>query len=85
MRMLLALAMKLSKVGHGQHRRATAGRSAEERGLKSVIVPLRTKRPSDLGGLGSLQVLMCGAKANRATAGDLATPAPLQTSIEELL
>jgi hypothetical protein len=48
--------------------------SAEQRGLKPVIVPLRSKRPRYLGGCGALQVLMCGSEANRATAGDLPQP-----------
>jgi hypothetical protein len=59
--MSLPLPVKIGKVGHGQHSRATARRSAEQRGLKPVIVPLRSERPRDLGSLGSLQVLMCGA------------------------
>jgi hypothetical protein len=44
--MLLPLPMKIGEVGHGQHRWAAAWRSAEQRGLKPVIVPLGSKRPS---------------------------------------
>jgi hypothetical protein len=33
--------------------------------------PLGSERPRNLGSLGSLQVLMSGAEANRATSGDL--------------
>jgi len=82
MSMLLSLTVKVGEVGHGQHRRAAARRSAEQRGLKSVIVPLRTKRPGNLGSFGSLQILVCGASSFGRL---LATPGPLQTSIEELL
>jgi len=74
MRMPLPLAVKLSKVGHGQHRRATARWSAEQRGLKPVIVPLRPQGPCDLDSVGTLQVLVSGPEANRATAGDLPQP-----------
>src|SRR2546425_10356635 len=66
--------MKLGELGHRQHGRATARSSTEQRGLKPVIVPLRPKRPRDLGSFGPLQILMCGAEANRATAGDLPQP-----------
>src|SRR5579863_9066151 len=69
--MLLPLTMKLGEVGHGQHRWAGARRSAEQRGLKSVIIPLR---PCDLGSFGSLQILVCGAEANRAASGDCSQP-----------
>src|SRR5579863_8301305 len=72
--MLLPLTMKLGEVGHGQHRWAGARRTAEQRGLKPVIIPLRPKRPCDLGSFGSLQILVCGAEANRATSGDLPQP-----------
>src|SRR4051794_23857679 len=74
MRMLLALAVKFSKVGHGQHRRPTARRSAKQRGLKPVVIPLRPHGPCDLGSFGPLQVLVSGTEANRATAGDLPQP-----------
>jgi hypothetical protein len=70
--MLLPLAVKISEVGHRQHRRAAARRTAEQRRLKSVIVPLWSERPRNLGSFGPLQILVCGAQANRATSGDLA-------------
>src|ERR1043166_6770444 len=57
MLMLLSLPMKIGKVRHGQHGRAAAWWSAEQRSLKSVIIPLRSKRPLDLGGFGPLQIL----------------------------
>ena len=63
--------MKLGEVGHGQHRRAAARRPAKQRGLKPVIIPFRSKWPRDLGSFGALQILLCGAEANRATPGDL--------------
>ena len=72
--MLLPLTMKVGKVGHGQHCWAATRRPTEQRGFQPVIVPLRPKRPRDLGSFGPLQVLMCGAEANRATAGDLPQP-----------
>src|ERR1051325_9463279 len=72
--MLLPLPMKIGKVGHGQHRRAAAWRPAEQRGLKTVIVPLESKRPRYLGSFGPLQVLVCGAEANRAASGDRSQP-----------
>jgi hypothetical protein len=72
--MLLPLTMKIGEVGHGQHRRATARRTAEQRCLKPVIVPFRSKRPRDLGSFGPLQILVCGAEANRAASGDLPQP-----------
>src|SRR5688572_21290680 len=40
-------------------------------GFQPVVVPFGSKRPCDLGGLGSLQVFMCSAEANRTTTGDL--------------
>src|ERR1700690_1641000 len=52
--MLLPLPVKIGEVGHGKHRGATARRPAEQRGLKPVIVPLRSERPRDLGGIGPL-------------------------------
>jgi len=52
MRMALPLPMKLGEVRHRQHRWAAARRSAEQRGLKPIIIPLRPKRPCDLGGFG---------------------------------
>src|SRR5580704_12166361 len=72
--MLLALTMKVSEVRHGQRGWAAAWRPAEQRGLKPVIVPLGSKRPRNLGGLSPLQILMCGAEANRATSGDRSQP-----------
>jgi hypothetical protein len=51
--MLLTLAVKLREVRHGQHGRAAARWPAEQRSLKPVII-LRSKRPPDLGSLGSL-------------------------------
>src|SRR3984885_1639276 len=72
--MLLPLPMKIGEVGHGQHRRTAARRAAEQRGLKPVIVPLGCKRPRDLGSFCALQVLVCGAEANRATSGDRSQP-----------
>jgi hypothetical protein len=84
--MLLPLPMKIGEVGHRQHRRTAARRSAEQRRLKPVIVPLWSERPRDLGSLGPLQVLMCGPEAYRTAAGDLPQPQPhFKTSIEELL
>ena len=38
--MLLPLPVKIGEVGHREHRRAAARRTAEQRRLKSVIVPL---------------------------------------------
>jgi hypothetical protein len=52
--MLLPLAMKIGEVGRGQHRWAATWRSAEQRGFKSVIIPLGSKRPCDLGSFGPL-------------------------------
>src|ERR1700742_4256654 len=72
--MLLSLPVKIGKVGHGQYRRTAARRSAEQRRFQTVIVPLGSKRPRDLGSLGSLQVLVCGAEANRAASGDRSQP-----------
>src|SRR5580658_3024301 len=43
--MLLPLTMKVGEVGHRQYRRTAARRSAEQCGLKPVIIPLRCKRP----------------------------------------
>jgi hypothetical protein len=74
MRMLLRLAVTVGEVGHGQHRRAAARWSAEQRGLKPVIVPLRPQRPCDFGSFGPLQVLVSSPEANRTTAGDLPQP-----------
>src|SRR5215472_5744605 len=84
-RMLLALAMKLSKVGHGQYRRATARRSAEQRGLNPVILPLRPQGPCDLGSFGPPQVLVSCRGQSSNCGRSAATPGPLQTSIEEPL
>jgi hypothetical protein len=50
--------------------------ATEQRGFQPVIVPLQPKRPPDLGSFGPLQVLMCGAEANRATANDCRNPSP---------
>jgi hypothetical protein len=72
--MLLPLTMKIGEVGHRPYRRTAAPQSAEQRGLKPVIIPLRSKRPRDLGSFGPLQILMGGAEANRATPGDLPQP-----------
>src|SRR5215469_5044926 len=69
--MLLPLTMEIGKVGHGQHRRAAAWRTPEQRRLQPIIVPLGSERPYNLGGLGSLQVIVGSAEANRATPGDL--------------
>jgi hypothetical protein len=69
--MLLPLPMKIGEVGHRQHRRTVARWSAEQCRLQPVIVPLGSERPCDLGSFGLLQILVCGAKANRATPGDL--------------
>src|SRR5580658_1350454 len=62
--MLLPLPMKIGEVGHRQRRRTAAWWSAEQRRFQAVIVPLGAERPRNLGSLGSLQVLMCGAEAN---------------------
>src|SRR5580700_1431264 len=67
--MLLPLPVKVGEIGHGQHRRATARRPAEQRRLQPVIVPLRSKRPCDLGSFGPLQILVGSAETNRATPG----------------
>ena len=72
--MLLPLTMKIGEVGHGQHRRTAARRAPEQRGLKSVIVPLWSKRPRNLGGFGPLQVLVGSAEANRAASSDRSQP-----------
>src|SRR5215471_1028385 len=72
--MLLSLTVKIGEIRHGQHRRAAARRSAEQCDLKPVVIPLRSKRPRDLGGFGPLQILMCSAQANRATSGDSSQP-----------
>jgi hypothetical protein len=72
--MLLPLPVKIGEVGHREHRRAAARRTAEQRRLKWVIVPLRSERPRNLGGLGPVQVLVGGAEPNRATSGDLPQP-----------
>src|SRR5215467_12538907 len=69
MSMLLPLTMKVGEVGHGQHGPATARRAAEQRRLKPVIIPLRPKRPRDLGSVSPLQILVGGAEANRAAPG----------------
>ena len=66
--------MKIGEVGHGQYRRTAAWRSAEQCGLKPVIVPLRSERPRNLGSLDSLQVLMSGSQADGATSGDRSQP-----------
>src|SRR5579872_2768360 len=66
--------MKVGEVGHGQDCWAAARRAAEQRGLKPVIVPLGSKWPPDLGSFGPLQVLVCGAEANRAASGDRSQP-----------
>src|SRR5579885_3334463 len=66
--------MKIGEVGHGQYRRTAARWTAKQRDLKPVIVPLRSKRPRDLGGFGPLQVLVCSAEANRAASGDSSQP-----------
>jgi hypothetical protein len=72
--MLLPLPMKIGEVGHRQHRRSAARRPAEQRSLKPIIVPLWSERPRDLGSFGPLQILVCGAKANRAASGDRSQP-----------
>src|SRR5262252_11227035 len=72
--MLLPLPVKIGEVRYGQHRSAAAWRPSEQRGLKPIIVPLRSKRPRDLGSFGSLQILVCGAEANRTASGDRSQP-----------
>jgi hypothetical protein len=74
MRMLLSLSMKIGKGWQGQHGRAATWWPAEQCGLKPNVIPLRSKRPRDLRGFGPLQILVCGAEANRTTAGDLPQP-----------
>ncbi len=69
--MLLPLTMEIGEVRHRQLGRAAARRPAEQRRLQSVIIPLRSEWPCDLGSFGPLQILMGGAEANRAAPGDL--------------
>ena len=84
--MMLPLPVKVGEVRHRQHGRASPWRSAEQRSLQPVFVPILSKRPRNPGGFGPLQILVYGPEADRATAGDLpAAPGPLKTSIEELL
>ena len=72
--MLLSLLVKVGEVRHRQHRRASPWRPTEQRSLQPVFVPLLPKRPRDSGSFGPLQILVYGAEANRATAGDLPQP-----------
>src|SRR5579885_896555 len=72
--MLLPLPMKIGEVGHRQYRWTAARWPTEERRLQAVIVPLGCERPPNVGSLGSLQVLVCGTEANRATSGDRSQP-----------
>src|SRR3974377_1393295 len=72
--MLLSLTMKVGEIGYGQYGRTAARRSAEQRGHKRITVPLGSERPCNVGSFGSLQVLMCGAEANRAASGDRSQP-----------
>ena len=69
--MLPTLTMKVGEVRHAKHCRTAAWWSAEECGLKLVLIPLRPKRPRDVRSFGPLQILVCGGEANRATSGDL--------------
>ena len=66
--------MKVGEVWHRQHRRASPWRTAEQGSLQPVFVPILPKRPRDSGRFGSLQILVNGSEANRATAGDLPQP-----------
>jgi len=42
--------------------------------LKPIFIPILAKRPSDAGRFGSLQILVGGSQADRATAGDRSQP-----------
>jgi hypothetical protein len=72
--MLLPLSVELGEVWHRQHGRAGSRWTAKQSGLQPVVVPILPERPSDSGSFRSLQVLMYGPEANRATAGDLPQP-----------
>jgi hypothetical protein len=70
----LPLLVKLGEVWHRQHGRARSWWTAEQGGFESVFVPIVPERPGDSGSFGSLQILVYGSEANRATAGNLPQP-----------
>jgi hypothetical protein len=72
--MHLPLPMKVGEVWRRQHRPASPWRTAEQRSLQPIFVPILPKRPCDSRRFGSLQILVEGPEANRATAGDLPQP-----------
>jgi len=54
MRMLLSLPMKIGEVRHEQRGRTAARRPAEQRRLQSVIGPIGSERPRNLGSFSPL-------------------------------
>lgn len=48
--------------------------TTEQSSLTPVLIPILSKRPSDASSFGSLQILVSGSEANRATAGDRSQP-----------
>src|SRR5579863_510658 len=72
--MYLPLLVKVGKVRHRQNGGARPWWTAEQGRLQPLFVPILTKRPGDSRRFGSLQILVDGSEANRATTGDLPQP-----------
>jgi hypothetical protein len=72
--MTLSLLMKVGEVRHRQYGGASPWWTAEQGRLQPIFVPILSKRPRDSRRFGSLQILVDGPEANRATTGDLPQP-----------
>src|SRR5271154_4744161 len=72
--MHLPLLVKLGKIRYRQGGRASPWRTAKQGSLQPLLVPILPKRPRDSRRFGSLQILVDGPEANRATTGDLPQP-----------
>jgi hypothetical protein len=83
--MLLPLTVKIGEVRHGQHCWVAAWRAAEQRGLKPVVIPLRSKRPRDLGSFGRCKYSWAVLSQSSNSERSAVAPGAHQTSIEELL
>lgn len=66
--------VKPGEVRQWQNRWPRLWWTTEQRSLQPVLTPILSKRPRDAGSFGSLQILVGGSEADRATAGDRSQP-----------
>src|SRR5580698_5014328 len=66
--------MKLGEVWQRPNGWPRPWRTTEQRSLQPILIPILPKRPRNSGSFGSLQILVSGSEAYRATTGDRSQP-----------